>query len=307
MKVALLTDSTSDLNPKWQDRLGAQIVPLRIKFDGRDWLDHHELSPSHVFRRVQEGAEMPVTEPPSLDVYYSILENLLQKHDHVICIHISSVLSGTVEVAQTAAKAFEGRVSVHDSLTTTAGLAMRVERASSLLKQETKLEEVLEVLELTHSCSETAMCVDKLDYLHRGGRIGGAEALLGNVFQVKPIIGLVEGHIEAFGRSAGNGSARKKMRTMLEGFAKKMVNPRVGLFHNGNEEGISALREEIRELGLRESMLLSLGTVLSAHMGPGGYGFSIEPTVVWSRMQLTAEQGRLATLGNTLMPSSLDL
>ncbi len=277
MPAAVLTDSTSDLPSSVMETLGIYKIALSVNFDSRVWLDHTELSSAELFRRVASGAGMPSTRPPSVETYRDTLEQLLQQHDHVFALHISSKLSDTYAHATEAARAFPGRVTVQDSRNATAGLALEAERASQLLRSGTPPELVAKQLASLRPRAQTNMCVNTLSYLRKNGRIGGAAALLGNLLHVKPVLGLREGKVEAVGRALGSSRAIKEMSKLLDDYVTAIPNARVGLFHNGNEEGVDELHHVCRRHALPTLWTLELGAVISAHGGPGVFGFSIEP------------------------------
>lgn len=261
--------------------MGIHILPLTVQFDGKVWVDHQELGSEELFKRVAKGAAMPSTQPPTVEAYCANLEELLQKHEHVFAVHISHKLSQTVEHAQQAAQAFAGRVTVVDAYNSSGALAMQAQRASRLLTQQIAPEQVKVLLELLRPQVSTRMCLNTMSYLHKNGRIGGATALLGGWLNIKPIVGLQDGKVEAFGRPLGAPRALKQMAGLVEEYAAITPHCRMTLFHNGNEEGVAELRYVARRLQMPVPPVLQLGTVLSAHGGPGVFGFSIEPITVW--------------------------
>lgn len=281
MNSTVLTDSTCDLTPEQAELLGIHIVPLRVHFDGHTWLDHQELGTSELFKRVAGGADMPSTSPPAPDDYRARLEDLLHRHDHVVAVHLSGHLSETVRQAGEIAASFGDRVTVVDSLNSATALAMQAERAAHLLKEGVPPAQVKEVLEQLRPAARTHMCLNTLAYLRKNGRIGGAAALVGGLINLKPIVGLKEGKVEAYGRAIGNQRALKQMTALLEQYTSETPNGRVAFFHNGNAEAVEELKYVARHLLLQNPFNLELGTVLSAHGGPGVYGFSYEPVTVW--------------------------
>lgn len=281
MKCAVLTDSTSDLNEAQAQQLGVQVLPVTVQFDGRTWEDHRELGSAELFRRIGLGAAMPTTLPPSPEQYAARLDALLQRHDHVLAVHLSSHLSETFARAQEAAQGFAGRVTLVDSLNASGALALQAGRAAHLLGQGLAPTEIQQVLESNRDRFVTRMCLDTLTYLQKGGRIGGAAAAMGGLLKLKPVLGFQDGRVEAFGRVVGEQRAQRQMVQLLAEYARTTPESRVAFFHNGNEEGVEALRHEARRLSLRETLTLDLGTVLSAHGGPGVFGFSVEPQILW--------------------------
>lgn len=281
MKSAVLTDSTSDLEANQAEVMGIHLVPLTVHFDGHDWLDHQELRSAELFKRIQAGADMPSTSPPSRDSYHHKLEELLHYHDHIVAVHLSSHLSETYQQAEEIARFFPGRVTVVDSWNSAGALAMQAERAARLLKEGVPPEQIKTALTLLRPQARTNMCIDTLAYLRKNGRIGGAASLIGGLINLKPVIGLKDGKVEAFGRALGAKRAMGQMTKLLETYAQDCPNGRVAFFHNGQEEAVEELKYHSRRLLLQNPFNLELGTVLSAHGGPGVYGFSFEPVNIW--------------------------
>lgn len=285
MNTAVLTDSTCDLNAQQAESLGVHIIPLNVQFDGRVWLDHQELGSQELFRRIDAGAAMPTTAPPSVTAYQDTLERLLNRHDHVFALHLSSKLSQTYEHARQAARAFPGRVTVHDTWNSSGALALQAERVGRLLQEGLPPSLIHEVLQTLRPHARTHMCLNTLDYLEKNGRIGGAITWIGSLLHMKPIVGLKEGQVEGYARPLGGLRAANQMRELLRHYARHTPLGRVAFFHNGNPEGVAALQDEARGLELAHFLTLDLGTVLSAHGGPGVFGFSFEPATVWHQFK----------------------
>lgn len=281
MKTAVLTDSTSDLGDTQAELLGIHVILLNVHFDGHDWLDHQELRPAELFRRVAAGAEMPSTSPPSPERYRACLEELLGKSQNVLAIHLSSKLSETYNQAQAIAQEYGGRVTVVDSQNATAAMAMQAERAVRLLREGYTPQQIQAVLHQMRGDVRTHMCLDTLAYLRKNGRIGGATTLVGGLLNLKPVVGLKDGSVAAYGRALGPGRAMNLMSDLLKQYAAQTPNGRVAFFHNGNPDAVEEMKDLARQLLLQNPFNLELGTVLSAHGGPGVYGFSFEPVQVW--------------------------
>lgn len=287
MSAAVLTDSTCDLTPDEQQRFGVFAIPLNVRFQGETFLDHHTISADQIFAGVNAGAALPRTTPPTLEQYRKVLEHLLNRHDHVLCVHLSSKLSETVLVARQAADLYPGRVTVVDSNQSSGALAMQAERASRLLKIGTPPATVAEVLNAVGNSATTRMGLDTLEYLKKNGRIGAATALLGGLLNMKPIVGLHEGKVIPVGRERGRQQAHDHMVRELTASLRKYARGavRAVVFHSGDVEGASRLEETVRTEGAQLMTTSRLGSVLSSHGGPGVCGFSVEPVTVYSRFR----------------------
>ena len=275
MSVALVTDSTSDIPPQMREKLNLEVVPLYVHFQGRTYKDWEEITPSDLFKGIEGGAEMPTTSQPSPQDFEAAYERALASADEVLSIHISSKLSGTVQSAQIAAEKFGGRVHVFDSLAASAGIGMLVLRAHELLNKGASLEEVLRELERIRADHIVRFSVATLEYLRKNGRIGGAQAFLGNLLNIKPILTVKDGVVDAAGRARGEKRALKEMLKTFQEWRAGRERVRVFFLYTGAESSVSNLRREVLALGegIEEVYTSEIGAVIAAHTGPGIFGY----------------------------------
>lgn len=275
MKIGLVTDSTSDLSPAQAQALGVQVVPLYVNFKGKVYKDWMEIKPADIFEGVRAGAELPSSSQPSPQDFKEAYEKALQSADHVLSIHISSKLSGTVQSAQLAASEFPGRITIFDSLAASQGIGMMVERAKELLDQGADLRSTMTELERIRTDHKVLFSLATLEYLKKNGRIGGAQALLGSLLGIKPILTIKEGRVEPVGRARGE---KKALAEMVEGFkawTQGRKRTRIYYLYNGDISAVEAFRAAVRSSGLpvEEHSSSEVGAVISTHTGPGVYGF----------------------------------
>jgi DegV family protein with EDD domain len=274
MKIALVTDSTSDLQA-YAEKLGVEIVPLYVNFQGKIHKDWLEITPQNIFDGVKNGAAMPSSSQPSPADFKAIFDKALQHADHVLAIHISSKLSGTVQSAQLAAKELHGKVTVFDSLAASMGIGMMIERAKELLDQGANLQEVLVELERIRADNIVRFTLSTLEFLKKNGRIGGAQALLGSLLGIKPILTVKEGKVEAAGRARGEKKALSEMVEALKTWASGRQKIRIYYLYNTDEHDADAFKLAIQATGLplEERITTRVGGVISTHTGPGVVGF----------------------------------
>ncbi len=274
MKIAIVTDSTSDLQARAAE-MGVEVVPLYVNFQGKIHKDWVEITPADIFAGVAAGAAMPSTSQPSPADFKAAYERALQKADHVLSIHISSKLSGTLGSANLAAQEFPGKVTVFDSLAASMGIGMMVERAKELLDQGADLKQVLVELERIRADHIVRFTLATLDYLKKNGRIGGAQALLGGLLGIKPILTVKEGKVEAAGRARGEKKALAEMVESLKTWAAGRQKIRIYYLYNAEESDVAAFKAAVQATGLplEERITSSIGGVISTHTGPGLYGY----------------------------------
>ncbi|AEV16299.1 MAG: DegV family protein [Thermus sp.] len=275
MKVALVTDSTADLPKPLRERLGVRVVPLYVNLGGRVYRDWEEITPEEIFQKVREGTAFPTTSQPSPEDFLRAYQSALEEADHVLSVHISSKLSGTVQSAELAAQNFPGRVSVFDTQAASLGIGMMVLRAHELLAEGKSLEEVLGELKRLRQDHFVRFSVATLEFLKRGGRIGGAQALLGTLLGIKPILTLKEGRVEAAGRARGERKAREEIVRDFRAWAEGRARIRAFFLYSAEEGAVKELKEMVLASGLpvEEALVSELGAVIASHTGPGTYGF----------------------------------
>lgn len=275
--IAIVTDSTADLTPALLSQYGVTSVPLYVLFDGVMHKDGLEIHPADIFAGVGAGKAMPSTSQPSPAEFAAAYEQALQGADEVLSLHISGLLSGTVGSARLAAEDFGGRVRVLDSHSVTVGLGMRVARAAGLVQQGRSMDEVVAELERVSRVAEIKFTVDSLDYLKKNGRIGGAAALLGGLLNIKPILAVQDGRVQAAGRARGAKKAQAEILASAHEFLKKHGRSRVAfLYTEGGLEVAQELRATLQG-DIEDFGFLEIGAVIAAHAGPGAYGLALEP------------------------------
>jgi DegV family protein with EDD domain len=280
MKIALVTDSTSDIRPDLAAQMGVTVVPLYVNFKNEIRKDALEINAHDIFDGVKAGAAMPSTSQPTPVDFSREFERLLQNHDHVLSLHISSKLSGTYNSAELAARDFAGKITVLDSKAASGSMGMMLDRAQRLAADGGGIESIKAALEKVISLTNLRFCVASLDFLKKNGRIGGAQALLGGLLGFKPILHLVDGKIEAAGRERGSRAALDNVVKNLREYTAKHGQVRAAYIYTDKPEDVAAAREEGKKLGVQEFGLIQCGAVIAAHVGPGTYGILMEPVQV---------------------------
>ncbi len=273
--VAVVTDSTAYLPPGVAERFGITVVPLHVKAADRLLLEGVELTPDQFAKWITGPGRTASTQPPSVAAFRQAFEEL-RFHD-IVSIHLSGRLSGTREAAVSAAYELADtgrkRVKVVDSRQAAMGLGFAVIEAAQAAKAGADIFDVAAAAE--ESCRRTTMIfyVETLEYLRRGGRIGGASALLGTALQMKPLLHLVNGVIEPMARVRGSEKAIQRLEdTIVEEAGDGPVD--VCVHHLAAQEGADALGQRLRHRlpGLEMMYQSEVGAVIGAHVGPGLLG-----------------------------------
>ncbi|WP_022798741.1 DegV family protein [Thermus islandicus] len=274
MRVALVTDSTADLPKPLREGLGIRVVPLYVHLGGRVYRDWEEITPGEIVQKVRAGETFPTTSQPSPEDFARTYAQALEAADHVLSLHLSGRLSGTVRSAELAAGQFPGKVTVLDTQATSLGLGMMVLRAHELLSEGYGLEAMLKEIHRIRADHFVRFTTATLEFLKRGGRIGGAQALLGTLLNLKPILTLKEGRVETAGRARGERKAREEIVRDFQAWAAGRPRIRAFFLYSGEEEAVRELRERVLALGLpvEEALVSEIGAVIASHTGPGAYG-----------------------------------
>src|SRR5579885_716283 len=200
MVVRIVTDSTADLPTEVASELGITVVPLTVFFGDDAYLDGVELDNVSFYQKLEASRDLPRTSQPSPAAFQEAFQRLIDEGaDAILSIHLSSKLSGTYQSAVTARDTLETEkkipIEVLDSKSISVGMSRAIMRAAKLAREGKGLEEiraaVLDELSRTHILA----VLDTLEYVRRGGRIGGARALLGNMLSFKPIVSLKDGEV----------------------------------------------------------------------------------------------------------------
>jgi DegV family protein with EDD domain len=211
--VRIVTDSSCDLTEAETSELGIEVVPLSIRFGDDEFVDRVEIDASEFYRRMADSDVLPETAAPAPGAFEVTFRRLLDEGaDAVVCINLSSELSATFQSARTAAATLDGAaVSVVDSRSITAGLGTQVLHAASAARDGASADDIVALVEAMVPRTRVLAVLDTLDNLKKGGRVGGAQALLGSMLSIKPAIDISTGKVE----EAGKPRTRKKAMQWL--------------------------------------------------------------------------------------------
>ena len=212
-KIGIITDSTAYLDEDYARDNDIRVVPLKVIFGTDDFREGLDITYDEFFRRLKESPLLPTTSSPSLGEFKTAYEEMAQDYDALISIHIASGISGTVEVARSAARQMpDHRIEVVDSHFVSLAIGIMIDLTLKGIREGRSLEDLLARLDRMIESLKIFFIVDTLEYLRKGGRIGGAQAFLGSMLKSKPILTL-NGTIDALERVRGT---RKAIARVLE-------------------------------------------------------------------------------------------
>jgi len=277
-KIALVTDSTAYLPPERVQEYKAHVVPLYIHFDGETFRDGVDMDPEAFYERLRTTSKLPSTSQPPAGTLSDLYRRLSEEAEAIISIHISSQLSGTVGSARMARGALvrvkenPPEIYVIDSHTTASGLALLVSAAAQAIVDGMPAVQIAQRVEALASRLSTVFVVDTLEYLRKGGRIGGAAALVGSALRVKPILYLNEGRIDVLEKVR---TARKAKQRLLEIVAERAGGRPIHacIVHAQVPQEAERVRRHLAtHFDCRELFVVEFSPVIAVHVGPGTVG-----------------------------------
>jgi len=270
--IHVVTDSTCDLDQATAVAMGVRIVPLTVRFGDEQFLDGIDLRPEEFYRRLAAAHDTPTTsQPPPHDFAAVYRELLRDPDDQVVSIHISRKLSGTLQSAMIAARDVDpARIHPIDSESVTIGLQLLVEAACRDVASGADVAAIIGNIALRRACLPIYFLLDTLTYLHRGGRIGRAQAFVGGVLKVKPVLALRDGEVHP----------QSRVRSQTQGIAALVELVRatpdltdLRIVHADAPDLAARLRDALHPVipNIRPE-IVALGPVVGTYSGPNAVG-----------------------------------
>ncbi|HUW02068.1 MAG TPA: DegV family protein [Acidimicrobiales bacterium] len=270
--VGIVTDSACDLTDEEVTSLGIEVVPLSIRFGDEEFEDRTELTSEGFYDKMATADVFPETAAPSPGKFAQAFQNLAAGGaTEIVCINLSSKLSATMQSAENAARDMDGDVQVHvvDSRSITSGLGMQVIRAGELAGGGASAAEIVALVTDLSTRTKVYGALNSLDNLKKGGRIGGAQALLGGLLSIKPVINISSGEVQ----EAGKPRTRKKALEMLRDKVFESPDAQDLCVYDGfaddRDSMIDLLAERYDPATIRTG---HIGAVIGTHGGPGVIG-----------------------------------
>jgi DegV family protein with EDD domain len=283
-RIAFMTDSTAGLPADQVEKYKVTVVPLQVIFGMDSYRDGIDLTQDEFFAKLKAAKSLPTTSQPATadteEAYKRLLDD--PEVDSIIAVHVSSRLpSGTYAMsAATGERLSEGtgkKVTVIDSWSAYMGEGLMVIDGARAAEKGASHDEVVKLIEDMRPKMEILLLVDTLEYLQRGGRIGGAQAFLGGLLNIKPILHVAEGRVEPLERVR---SRRKAMERLVE-LGAEIVNGKPCQISIGHAEAAEDARQLATmakaKMNVVEEFTSDLGPVIATHTGPGVLGFVLYP------------------------------
>jgi DegV family protein with EDD domain len=274
MAVRVVTDSAADLTDELAAELRVTVVPLSIRFGSEEFVDRQDLTPAEFYARCAASPVLPETAAPSPGAFEAAFRAAFDEGaDTVVCINISSGLSATMASAQNAARALEGRdVRVLDSRSVTWGLGSQVVAAARAAADGRSADDVVALVEDMVGRTRVYGTLDTLENLKKGGRVGGAQAMIGSLLQIKPLIS-VEGEVEEAGRAR---TRSKALKALVDKVREAGAVENVGVMH-GSAPDIDEFVDLMSAVVPRDQIHVGeIGATIGVHGGPRVMGVTFQ-------------------------------
>lgn len=272
-KVSIVTDSTAYLPIELAKQYGITVLPLSIIWDGVSYRDGIDMQPADFYTRLQSCKELPTTSQITAPAMQDAFSALLEQGHAVLGIFLSSRFSGTFEAAVQARQALgnaQDKIAVVDSRFTTMAMGLPVLVAARAALAGESLGSCQAALEQARDHTGVLFVVETLEFMRRGGRIGGAQAFLGTALNIKPVLAMRDGQIEALEKVRKKSAAMARVIEIVKDRIGTQSPVRLAVSHADEEQDASTLLGAARaELNPIETFCQPLSPVIGAHVGPG--------------------------------------
>ena len=268
MKLAIVTDSVSDISPKIAKELNIKVVPLTVIFGTEQFLDGIELSNAEFFKKLETDPNHPSTSQPSPEAFVKTYEKLLKEGYEILSVHVSAKLSGTINSAEQAIKAIDtNKIKIIDTGSASMAQGLVAMSAARAAKNAKSLDELADIAESTSKKTTVFVAMDTMEFLKRGGRIGKARAMLGSILNIKPIITTNDGEIVPHSRAR---TIKKAISSMINDMGEKDQIIEVAVLHSTTPDLAKDVMTQINAQNLNNAgTITEIGPVVGTHAGPG--------------------------------------
>jgi DegV family protein with EDD domain len=280
-KVAIVTDSTTNLPEEVTQNLPIFTVPLHVIWGEKSYLDQVDMSSDEFYARLKSDKVLPTTSQPAPQAFKETYVKLLEEGYDILTITIASKLSGTMDSAIQARAMLPGpRIELVDSQTTSLALGFMVLAAARTAGQGATLQECKKIAEQARGKVGVLFVLRTLEFLARGGRIGGASAFVGTLLNLKPILEIKDGRVEAVERVRTSAKAVDRLLDIFEQRARLDSCPplRLAVLHSDTpDEAQQVLDRACQRFGIsevNEAFIGRVGPVIGVHAGPGALGIA---------------------------------
>jgi fatty acid kinase fatty acid binding subunit len=277
-KIALVTDSTTYMPPELVKKYNISVAPQVLIWGDQTYKDGVDIESSDFFTRLKTAKVMPTTSQVAVISFQEIFQSLVDQGYEVLALLVSSKLSGTVQSAMQARDLMSSareKVNVVDSQSVAMALGFQVLAVARALEDGASLKDAIALAENSHEYTGVFFAVDTLEFLHRGGRIGGAQRFLGTMLNMKPILAIQDGRVEGIERIRTKNKAQDRVLELtIEKVAGRTPVRLATLHANAAEDAKALLARAAQVLSPVESIFTEVSPTVGTHAGPGTVGLA---------------------------------
>jgi len=275
-KLAIVTDSSPNIPDQIIKELGIHVVPLTVIWGEESYYDGVDITVTDFYKRLETAKVMPSTSQPSVADFEVLFRSLYQDGYEILAILLTEDLSGTISSATQAKKMLpEASIEIVNSRTLAMAHGFHVLAAARAANSGASLAECKRIAEDARDRSGVVFVLDTLEFLHRGGRIGGAKRFVGTLLNVKPILAIEDGVIITLDQVR---TQKKALETIVDIIVERTQDHktiRLATLHANNPETAQFILDEaVKRLSLEEKVFSELSPVLGTHAGPGAVGLA---------------------------------
>lgn len=277
-KIALVTDSTTYMPPELLRKYDISVAPQVLIWGDQTYKDGVDIQSQEFFTRLKTARVMPSTSQVAVVSFQEIFQDRVDKGDEVLALLVSSKLSGTIQSAMQAKElmgAAGEKVHVVDSQSVAMALGFQVLAVARALEDGASLQDAISLAEKSYQYTGVCFAVDTLEFLHRGGRIGGAQRFLGTMLNMKPILAIQDGRVEGIDRIRTKNKAHDRVLELtIEKVAGRTPVRLATLHANAAEDAKALLARAEQALSPVESVFTEVSPTVGTHAGPGTVGLA---------------------------------
>ena len=276
MAIKVVTDSTSDLPADVAESLGIEVVPLNVHFGSDVYKDRVNLMPDTFYDKLINGDVLPTTSQPSVGEFIDVYERLGSDADGIVSVHISEKLSGTMNSARLASQQANADcpIEVVDTFQVSMGVGICAMEAAEVANSGGNMNQVILAARNAVTRSQCFFMLETLEFLQKGGRIGKAQALIGNLLKIRPMLMLQEGEVHPLGRER---TRRKGIAKLVDTVEELAPISGLAVMYSTALDEAQTLAQNISKFMIegREPMMLQIGPVIGTYAGPDTLGIAL--------------------------------
>ena len=273
--VKILFDSASDISLAEAKAMGAELISIKIRFGDGEFSDGVDITREEFFDRLAQSEKLPQTSQINPAEFEAAFEKLTADGGEVVCITLSSKLSGTYKNAACAAEKFGGKVFVVDSLNASTGEKILCQYALRLVKEGMSAAEIARKLDEEKGRIRVLAVLDTLKFLKMGGRISAVTAFAGEMLSIKPVIGVINGEVKLLGKAIGSKKSGNLLTKLIKENGVDFSMPHGVMWSGADDSMLKRYVEDSRDLWAAETDSLPaymIGSTIGTHIGPGAIG-----------------------------------